>query len=117
MRVIGLGLNASADRAAVQAALAAAGPADLLAVLAARADHPALEAPGLPLIALTEAALAGIATPTQSPRIVARFGCGSVAEACAIIASGGGITHTRQTLGAVTWAVAEGPGPQKGAAG
>lgn len=117
MRVIGLGLSSAAKAPEVVAALAAAGPADLVAVLATRADHPALAGLGLPVRALAEGSLAGIATPTQSPRIVARFGCGSIAEACAIVASGGKITLARQTLGAVTWAVAEGPDPQKGPTG
>jgi cobalt-precorrin 5A hydrolase len=114
MRVIGLGLNAAATAADVQAALAVAGPATLVAILATRADHPALSGLALPLCTLTESALQGVETPTQSCRILARFRCGSVAEAAAIVASRGHIITPRQSLGAVTWALAEGPGPSEG---
>jgi cobalt-precorrin 5A hydrolase len=114
MRVIGLGLNAAATAAEVQAALAAAGSASLVATLATRADHPALSGLALSLCTLPEDALQGVETPTQSPRILARFGCGSVAEAAAIVASRGHIITPRQSLGAITWALAEGPGPSEG---
>ena len=106
MRVIGLGLSSAATPDDLRAALAAAGPADALAVLQSRANHPALA--GLAPTALPEAAIRGIATPTRSPRILARFGCGSVAEALAIAAGGAVLTHSRQIRGGVTWAVAEG---------
>ncbi|GAB1363856.1 hypothetical protein MASR1M32_30920 [Rhodobacter sp.] len=105
MRVIGLGLAGKATGAEVAQALTAAGPADAVAVLQGRAAHPALA--GVPLTALPESTLRGIATPTQSPRILARFGCGSVAEALAVAVSGGRITTTRQITGAVTWAIAD----------
>lgn len=105
MRVIGLGLSSAATRDDLRAALAAAGPADALAVLQSRADHPALA--DLTLTALPETAIRGIATPTRSPRILACFGCGSVAEALAVAACGGMLTHPRQIQGGVTWAVAE----------
>jgi cobalt-precorrin 5A hydrolase len=114
MRVIGLGLNAAATAADVQAALAAAGSATLVAILATRADHPALSGLALPLCTLPEGALQGVETPTQSSRIFTRFRCGSVAEAAAIVASRGHIITPRQSLGAVTWALAEGPGPSEG---
>lgn len=107
MRVIGLGLTSSATAAEVAHALAAAGGADGLAILAARKGHPALAGVLLPLLPSPEAAIRGIATPTQSPRILARFGCGSVAEALALVASNGALTTHRQSFGAVTWAVAE----------
>lgn len=106
MRVIGLGLSSAATPDDLRTALAAAGPADALAVLQARADHPALA--GLAPTTLPETALRGVATPTRSPRILARFGCGSVAEALAVAASGGVLTHPRRVQGGVTWAVAEG---------
>lgn len=105
MRVIGLGLSSAASRADLRAALDAAGRADALAVLQSRAGHPALA--GLCPTALPENAIRGIATPTRSPRIMARFGCGSVAEALAIAASGGVVIQPRRTRGGVTWAVAE----------
>lgn len=105
MRVIGLGLSSAATCNDLRAALAAAGPADALAVLQSRADHPALT--GLTPAVLPETAIRNIATPTRSPRILARFGCGSVAEALAIAASQGVLTQPRRVQGGVTWAVAE----------
>lgn len=67
-----------------------------LAVLAHKADHPALQAwrAQLPwatrLLALPPAQLAGQPVPTQSVRLLARYGTGSVAEAAALIAAGPG---------------------------
>jgi cobalt-precorrin 5A hydrolase len=67
-------------------------PIDALATLQERAALPALQTlsrdTGLPLIALPREALSGIATPTRSPRILARFATGSVAEALALVAIG-----------------------------
>ncbi|MGA0541865.1 cobalamin biosynthesis protein [Neotabrizicola sp. VNH66] len=117
MRVIGLGLSAAACSCMVEAALAAAGPADLLAILAMRAGHPALADLPLPVRWLPSSLLAGVTTPTQSARILLRFGCGSVAEAAALLASRGRLLLPRHTLGAVTWALAEGPGPSEGSNG
>lgn len=114
MRVIGLGLSAAACSSMVQAALDAAGPADLLAVLTTRAGHPALADLPLPVVWLPPSLMAGVRTPTQSARILLRFGCGSVAEAAALLASRGNLLLPRQTYGAVTWALAEGPGPNEG---
>lgn len=111
MRVIGLGLSSAATPGDLRAALAAAGPADALAVLQSRRGHPALA--GLIPTALPETAIRGIATPTRSPRILSRFGCGSVAEALAIVASRGVLTHPRRAQGGVTWAVAETLPPAK----
>lgn len=107
MRVIGLGLASTATTVEVAQALAAAGPVDRVAMLTGRAGHPALSSLPVPLMPVQEAAIRGIATPTLSPRIVARFGCGSVAEALALVASNGTLITTRQSCGAVTWAVAE----------
>jgi len=107
MRVIGLGLASTATAADLARALAAAGPADAVALLAGREGHPALAQVAVPLRPVPEAAIRGIATPTQSPRILARFGCGSVAEALALVASGGALVAPRRCFGAVTWAVAE----------
>ena len=107
MRVIGLGLSSTATVAEVAHALSAAGSADGIAILSARAGHPALAEALLPLLPLPESAVRGVATPTQSLRIVARFGCGSVAEALALVASDGTLVTTRETCGGATWAVAE----------
>ncbi len=74
---------------------------EALATLAERATLPALrdlaQETGLPLIAIQRDTIAGIATPTQSPRILASFGTGSVAEAVALVALGapGHIAVTR----------------------
>lgn len=94
MNVAGLGFRAGADLAALSAALdlaeARAGvPAQLLAVPQAKADAPVLRAlaaaRGLDLRAV---GVDGIATPTHSARVAARFGTGSVAEAAALVAAG-----------------------------
>ncbi len=96
MRVAGLGFRASATAASLRAALAAAGAADAdaLATLAEKADAPVLTALAetlrLPVIAVPAAALAGIATLTNTPRQQALFGTGSLAEAVALHAAGPG---------------------------
>ncbi|RFU11719.1 hypothetical protein DZD18_15720 [Rhodobacteraceae bacterium W635] len=87
----GIGLRADADCVAFNDALAqAGGRPDALACLVAKVS-PALTAwagtKGLPLTRLEEQDIAGIATPTTSPRIVARFDTGSVAEALALAAA------------------------------
>lgn len=67
-----------------------------LAVLAHKAGHPALQAwrAQLPwatrLLALPPVQLAGQPVPTQSARLLARYGTGSVAEAAALVAAGPG---------------------------
>ena len=91
--IAGIGLRASAGVADLEALLARA-PATVAAIatLAAKSDHPALAAliakTGLPLVALAPSALDGIATPTRSPDQIRRFGTGSLAEACALVAAG-----------------------------
>lgn len=90
MRVAGFGMNSRATAESLAAALAAAGPADALAALESHADRvaPLARGLGLPLVAI--AAIAGIATPTQSGRSRAAHGTGSVAEAVALAAAGPG---------------------------
>ena len=67
-----------------------------LAVLAHKAGHPALQAwrAQLPwatrMLALPPVQLAGQPVPTQSVRLLARYGTGSVAEAAALVAAGPG---------------------------
>lgn len=87
----GIGLRADADGTAFEDALAQAGTRpDALACLTTKAT-PALvawaKAEGLPLTQLDEQDIAGLTTPTTSPRIMARFATGSVAEALALIAA------------------------------
>lgn len=95
MRVAGIGLRQGASLDSLRAVLAQAedqaGPVARLAAPADKADHPALRAlataRGLPLCGV---AVAGVATPSQSPRVQARYGTGSVAEAAALAAAGPG---------------------------
>ncbi|QEO18706.1 cobalamin biosynthesis protein [Acetobacter vaccinii] len=95
MMVVGFGFRHAASIASLRSALAAAGGScglHAVAALAHKAKAPALRAlaeeMGLPIQALTAQSLAGIDTFTQSERIVARFGTGSVAEALALVAAG-----------------------------
>lgn len=81
-RVVGVGLRHSASVEDLHAALTAIGGADLLATAPDMTSHPAL----IPfqVIGVERAVLARQATPTQSPRALARYGCGSLAEAAAM---------------------------------
>jgi cobalt-precorrin 5A hydrolase len=94
-RVAGLGCREGAPLAALREALAeAAGdqPVDALATLSGREAmvRPLAHSTGLPLIVLAPEAIAGLATPTQSPRIAALYATGCVAEATALAALGPG---------------------------
>lgn len=108
MRVIGLGFQKDATAEALRCAIAAAGPADAVAVPERRAGHPALAAQGVRVIPVAARLLRGVATQTTSPRIMETFGCGSVAEAVALVATGGALVQARLVLNGVTYAVAEG---------
>ena len=93
MRVVGLGLRAAANlgslgdlfrRHDVTAALP-------LAIPDFRQAHPLvrdLQARGYRIRLIPQASLRGVSTPTRSPRILARHGTGSIAEACALVAAG-----------------------------
>lgn len=93
--IAGIGLRGSAtvDDLHELLALAPARP-QALATLSDKAAHPALlalcAATGLILHPIPRAALAGIPTLTQSLAQIARFGTGSLAEACALHAAGPG---------------------------
>lgn len=93
MKVAGIGFRQSASTADLRAALALTGCAqpDALASIAAKASAPQMQQlatdMGLPVIALAEDNIQGIETPTQSNRIQARFGTGSLAEAAALAAA------------------------------
>lgn len=117
MIVAGIGCTSRATRAEIRALLAQMAQGQNLTKLAClemRAPQvlPLAHALNLPLLALPRAALAGIATPTQSDRIEAAFGTGSVAEACALLGAGTGarIVAIRQisSAGHATCALAEG---------
>ena len=95
MRAVGLGFRAAANLEGVQDLFLRMQvmPPLTLAVPAFRQTHPVvadLQAAGFKLVPIPEAMLLCVSTPTRSPRILARFGTGSLAEACAIIAAGPG---------------------------
>ena len=113
MRVAGIGFRPAASLAALSDALDRAGPADALATIHAKAQAPVIvalaRARGLPLIGVK---VAGIATPTQSARVIAMLGTGSLAEAAALAALGPGARivtpRTVSQDGMATAAIAEG---------
>ncbi len=103
MRVAGLGFRTSASLADLRAALALTGARpDALASTSTKALAPALKQlaheMGLPLLGLDESEIAGEQTLTCSPRIKARFGTGSLAEACALVAARTGHPGARSRL-------------------
>ena len=107
MRVAGIGCRPGTDHGVIIAALEQVGGADALATIPERAPElrPVATALGLRLHIVH---VAGIATPTESPRIRAAFGTGSVAEAAAL-ALGGRLLAPRRIIGPVTIAIAEVP--------
>ena len=100
MRVAGFGFRHNASLASLQAALALTGGADAIATIDTKL--PGLtalaNATGLPLIPVTQAALARHSRP-GSARVTALYGTGSVAESSALAAAGPGasLTQTRLT--------------------
>ncbi|MGL6210558.1 MAG: cobalamin biosynthesis protein [Paracoccaceae bacterium] len=122
MRVAGLGFRSVAPLASLEEALGAALaaddlPLDAVAALPQKAGSPVMLALakklGLPVWAVE---VAGVHTPTQSARIVAGFGTGSVAEAAALAAAGPGarlvVGRRVSADGMATAAIAEGMGRQ-----
>lgn len=103
MKVAGIGFRSTATAADLQAALTLAGEhVDALASVAGKAEAPAMQefarAAGLPVIALQEQDIAGEQTLTCSPRIKARFGTGSLAEAAALAGARHGVPGARARL-------------------
>jgi cobalt-precorrin 5A hydrolase len=95
MIVAGFGLRSGTSLAALQDALRQAGGAagvTHLATLAAKAKalEPLAESLGLPVLALSPETLRDQPTLTQSGRVQAIHGTGSVAEAAALAAAGPG---------------------------
>lgn len=96
-KIAGIGYRAGASEASLEAALSAAGGVDGITALAS-IEGKAEGAPmialaarlGLPVISVSEAALAAQETLTQSDRIRRMHGTGSVAEAAALSACGPG---------------------------
>jgi cobalt-precorrin 5A hydrolase len=119
MKVAGLGFREGATLDSLRALLAQieaqSGPVAALATLPAKACAPALRAlaaeRGLPVRAVT---VHGVATPTQSARIMALHGTGSVAEAAALAGAGSGahivVARMASVDGMATCAVAIGEG-------
>lgn len=119
MIVAGFGFRSGATLGALQEALKRAGGAEgvtHLATLAAKAEglEPLARLLGLPVVALPPEALRGIPTLTQSDRVEAMFGTGSVAEAAALVAAGPGARlrgpRAVSEDGTATAALAEDPG-------
>ncbi|AUQ53497.1 Cobalamin synthesis G [Phaeobacter inhibens] len=103
MKVAGIGFRAAATAADLQAALALTGEhVDALASVAEKAGAPVMQAfarsIGLPVIALREQDIAGEQTLTCSPRIKARFGTGSLAEAAALVGARHGVPGAKARL-------------------
>ena len=93
MKIAGIGFRQSASTADLLAALQQTGfsKPDALASITAKASAPQMQqlatVMNLPVIALAEDDIQGIDTPTQSSRIQARFGTGSLVEASALAAA------------------------------
>ena len=119
MKVAGLGFREGATIESLRDLLAQiegqSGPVAVLATLPAKACAPALRAlaaeRGLPVQAVT---VHGVETTTQSARIMALHGTGSVAEAAALAGAGTGarlvVARVASADGMATCAVAIGEG-------
>ena len=116
MRVAGFGFRPAATADALMDAYRlAGGGADALATVAQKADAAALRdlarTLGLGIIAVAPQVIAATPTATQSPRVAARFGTGSLAEAASLAGAGAGarLTGPRQVSGdgMATAAIAE----------
>lgn len=95
MRVAGFGFRSAATVASLRDALdRAGGRVDRLATAADKAATPVFRAFAgemrLPVLAVAPEGLADRPTITQSARVAARFGAGSLAEAAALAAAGPG---------------------------
>ncbi|WP_371225665.1 cobalamin biosynthesis protein [Roseovarius sp. 2305UL8-3] len=119
MIVAGFGYRSTAKVSDLLAALEQTGQtADALASVAAKATGPLADLAdqlNLPLIAVDEAQIAHVTTPTQSERIQNRFATGSLAEAAALVAAGPGaeviVPRVSCPNGLATAAIAEGHTP------
>jgi cobalt-precorrin 5A hydrolase len=112
IRIAGIGLNSRATPEAVAEVLARFGDIDGIATLADRAAR-LRRMTDVPVRGV--ASVAGVATPSQSPRVMALFGTGSIAESCALIGAGNAariiVPRLFSADGTVTAALAEGDGP------
>lgn len=93
MRVVGLGLSSAATERSVAELMSRleGHRAEVVAVPQWLKDHPAIVPTlrsGIPVRFISEAALNGVPSVTFSARIHDKYGTGSVAEACALVAAG-----------------------------
>jgi cobalt-precorrin 5A hydrolase len=95
MRVAGLGFKRDVTLVSLREALVMAGGTDGIAAVATVSDKAETAALkilaaelNIPVKAVPPDVLAGIATPTRSERVMAKFETGSVAEATALAAAG-----------------------------
>jgi cobalt-precorrin 5A hydrolase len=119
MIVAGFGFRSGVTLAALEEALARAGGdagVTHLATLEAKAEGlaPLARKLALPVVTLPPGAVRGVVTLTQSDRVAALFGTGSVAEAVALVAAGPGArlrgVRAVSADGTATAALAEGAG-------
>ena len=109
MKVAGIGCRADTP---LEALAHAVGDADVLATIPERAAllRPLADLLGLPLRIVS---VAGVETPTRSPRVRSLHATGSVAEAAALVAAGptARLTGPRivSACGRITIAIAEVP--------
>lgn len=119
MRVAGIGFRSAAELASLRDALTRAAGADGLDAIVTEAAKArsevfrtfALEL-GLPGLGVATADLEQMLTPTQSQRIIDRFGTGSLCEAAALVMAGPGAELIAERCvskdGMATVAIAEG---------
>lgn len=118
IRVLGIGFRTVIEPQSLLRFAQTFGPVDLLATSAQKAGEEITQelarALGVGLVAVAPHAIRAQPTPSVSPRIMARFGTGSLAEAAALVAAGprAGLLQFRQVspCGRATGAVAEGQG-------
>ena len=113
IRVAGIGFRQAATRRSLLDALTRAGLADALATGRAKAEASVIRDLAADLrLPLYGVDVAGVITPTQSPRVIALHGTGSLAEAAALaaLAPGARIVVPRVTSqdGMATCAIAQG---------
>ncbi len=101
--VAGIGYRKAATLADLRDALALTGATPTaLASVAVKADGEVMAQlardMNLPVISVTEDQIAKIETITQSARIAARFGTGSLAEAAALVGAGHGMAGVNARL-------------------
>ena len=107
MRVAGVGFRPGTGSKPLRQAVASLGRLDALATAREKAEELAAALPDYRVIGVS---VAGVETPSQSERVRALKGTGSVAEAAALVAAGKGarLVLPRQVIGGVVLAVAEG---------